>query len=180
MEEQASSFSFWSALRGFFVALLIVWIGEILRDFFEKRNLVSALKFELDHNLFLYGKFREAIEEQKKKIFTPDTAHPTSIDRPDYSLCAGHFTTKLYESGLIALYLTPDELSNWNLAVKLEKCGGEIRNAHDNWWEESCNEELAVISTAEDCTRNLRGKLNQPLVWKLSRRFFRNLRSFFR
>jgi hypothetical protein len=179
MEEQASSFSFGSALSGFFVALLIIWIGEILRDVFEKRNLVASLKFELDHNLFLYGKFRETIEEQKKKIFTPNGAHPTDIDRPDYSLCAGHFTTKFYESGLLALYLTPDELSNWNLAVKLEKCDREIRNAHDNWWKKSCGEELDVIATAEGCTRNLRRKLNQPLIWKLSCRFFRNLRSFF-
>jgi hypothetical protein len=194
MEEQASSFSFWQALVGFSVALLIFWIQEVLRDFFEKRNLIEALKFELDHNLYLYSEIREGIVQE---ICEPPTNQAREIQRnpPRDDLIARHFTTKLYESGLASLYFSPSDMVDWNCSILRELNELPVEIDHqDITVANLTSKELAMLDPEKRqhlealcCvderareTTKLRKKLNTPLYRLLLQRFCKALTRLFR
>lgn len=191
MEEQASLFSFWSALGGFLVALLIFWIQEVLRDFFEKRSLIEALKFEQDHNLYLYSEIQKGIVQIMNEPPKP-TNQMIEIrrDTPKGDLIASHFTTKLYESGLASLYFSPSDLVDWNCAILHESNKLPVQIDHQKVTVANLTRDqlaiqshenrqyLEALSRIAERTREiikLRKKLDAPLHYLLLRRFCKNL-----
>ena len=181
MSEQTVTATFGPAFWGFAAAILLFILQEWIRTFFQKQQLINALKFELDCNLHLLDIFDGFVNHHEKKKSNPAIEPP----HPDYSALTDHFIKKLHESGLTPLYFTADEKLKWHEALVAQKQGALdsfVFQCTDNrppTLGSGLNGELVdiysaegdrfIIDLAKTSMNRLRNKLDEPLLPKLIR-----------